>query len=194
MFPTMMFERNLGVQYPTRDSTREAPINMSLLRNGVLSSARSLRRAAPSSLRPFQVSLAPGPSFTRTFSSKKKKTREDSNAEHNAHKTVVTDHLVPSSQRILAGEPYFKAEESMKHTIDRYRKEVATLETRASGRVTPAILAPVRVQLPGQEGADGKGARLEEIATVGVREGTTLIVTVFEEHVGTVVTFVLGSC
>ena len=32
-------------------------------------------------------------------------------------------------------------------------------------------------------GADGKGVRLEEIATVGVKEGTTLLITVFEEHV-----------
>lgn len=71
----------------------------------------------------------------------------------------------------------------MKAIIERYRKDVAALETRASGRVTPAMLSPVRVHLPGHEGAEVRGVRLEEIATVGVKEGTTLLVTVFEEHV-----------
>lgn len=61
-----------------------------------------------------------------------------------------------------------------------YRKEVAGLETRASGRVTPALLSPVRIELPGK----GKDlAKLEDIATVGVRDGSTLIISVFEEHV-----------
>lgn len=54
------------------------------------------------------------------------------------------------------------------------------METRASGRVTPQLLAPVRVKYGG-ESADG--VRLEEVATVGVRDGSTLIVTVFETDV-----------
>ena len=60
----------------------------------------------------------------------------------------------------------------------KYEEEVAALEVRASGRVTPAVLAPVRVSLP-----DKGGVRLEEVATVGVRDGTMLVVTVFEEQV-----------
>lgn len=68
----------------------------------------------------------------------------------------------------------------MLEMLDKYKKEVAELEVRATGRVTPAVLSPVRVVLPHSE---GKGVRLEEIATVGVREGTTLIITVFEESV-----------
>ena len=94
---------------------------------------------------------------------------------------IFTDEFIPGSQRIAAGEEYTKAEGKMKASVEYFRREVATLDMRASGRVTPAILSPVRVQVPDQ--IDGKGLRLEEIATVGVKEGTTLIVTVFEEHV-----------
>ncbi|OCH87768.1 ribosome recycling factor [Obba rivulosa] len=90
--------------------------------------------------------------------------------------------LVPGSQRILAGEEYTKAETKMKAFVDKFLKDVAALEQRASGRVTPAMLSPVRVILPDNAGTDGRGVRLEEIATVGVREGTTLIITVFEEQ------------
>lgn len=121
--------------------------------------------------------------------SKKDKKRDNKNDDTNptspreSRRTVNTDTLIPGSKRILAGEEYFKAEEKMKGVLDRFKKEVAELETRASGRVTPAVLAPVRVVLPHSE---GKGVRLEEVATVGVREGTTLIITVFEESVSTI--------
>ena len=39
------------------------------------------------------------------------------------------------------------------------------------------------IVLPETKSADGKGVRLEEVATVGVRDGTTLMVTAFEERV-----------
>ena len=67
----------------------------------------------------------------------------------------------------------------MKTAVDWFKKECAGFETRASGRVTPAVLSPVRVKLPGED----KEYRLEELATVGVREGSTLLVTLFEEGV-----------
>ncbi|KAI0070533.1 ribosome recycling factor [Panus rudis PR-1116 ss-1] len=95
---------------------------------------------------------------------------------------VSTDTLVPGSQRIQADPLYVQLEDKLKGISERFRKEVAAMETRASGRITPAVLAPVRVQLPDHAGADGKGARLEELATVGVRDGTTLLVTAFEER------------
>lgn len=95
--------------------------------------------------------------------------------------------LVPGSQQKLtdeaAIEEYAKAEKKMQTALEWYKKEVNGLETRASGRVTPALLAPVRVQLPGSE---GESFRLEDVATVGVREGSTLIITVFEENVRTI--------
>ncbi|KAI0937534.1 hypothetical protein AcW1_001613 [Taiwanofungus camphoratus] len=117
--------------------------------------------------------------YTRTYASKKAK---DKSKEGKHSPILSTQDLVPGSQRIAAGEEYTKAEGKMKAILEKYRKDVAGMEMRASGRVTPAVLSPVRVMLPDNKGADGKGVRLDDIATVGVREGTTLIVTVFEEH------------
>lgn len=111
---------------------------------------------------------------TRSYASKKRSKHVESTEEPSP------EAFVPGSQRIAAGEVYHKAEEHMKSSSDRFRKEVSSLETRASGRVTTNLLAPVRVQLPDH---DGRGVRLEEVATVGVRDGTTLVVTVFEDHV-----------
>jgi len=68
----------------------------------------------------------------------------------------------------------------MKAAIDWFRKECASVETRASGRVTPALLAPVKIKLPDID----QHFRLEEVATVGVKDGSLLLVTVFEEGVG----------
>ena len=56
------------------------------------------------------------------------------------------------------------------------------MEARGMGRVSPDILKPVRVALPGaSEG--GAPTPLLDIATVGIRDGTTLLVTAFEENV-----------
>ena len=96
---------------------------------------------------------------------------------------VSTDKLIPGSQAIHGDPIYVQCEDKMKGISEKFRKDVAAYETRASGRITPAILAPVRVVLPENKGADGKGVRLEEVATVGVRDGTTLMVTAFEERV-----------
>ncbi|GLB39254.1 putative ribosome recycling factor [Lyophyllum shimeji] len=105
---------------------------------------------------------------SRTYASAKKQSK-------------ATATLIPGSKQPItdpaAQEEYAKAESSMKAAVEWYRKECATVETRASGRITPALLSPVRVRLP-----DGDSeVRLEEIATVGVREGSTLLITVFEE-------------
>lgn len=110
----------------------------------------------------------------RSYASKKKSKHVESTED------PKSEAFIPGSQRIAAGEVYHKAEDSMNGVAEWFRKEVSGLETRASGRVTTGLLAPVRVKLPSH---DSKGVRLEEVATVGVREGTTLIVTVFEEHV-----------
>ncbi|KAI0360534.1 ribosome recycling factor [Trametes cingulata] len=110
----------------------------------------------------------------------REKERETEAASSKKSKGVATDALIPASQRIVSSEEYKKAEGKMQTALEWFRKEVAALETRATGRVTPALLAPVRVKVPGA--ADSRGVRLEEVATVGVKEGTTLLVTVFEEH------------
>ncbi len=99
------------------------------------------------------------------------------------NKTKSTATIVPGSkQRITdeaAQQEYQKADVAMKTSVDWFRKECAASETRAAGRVTPALLSPVRVKLPDNP----KTLRLEEVATVGVREGSTLLITLFDEHV-----------
>lgn len=60
----------------------------------------------------------------------------------------------------------------MKSSVKRFRRDYADASTRASGRVTPALLANVRVKEQG----------LEEVAIVGVRDGSMLAVTVFDEE------------
>jgi ribosome recycling factor len=68
----------------------------------------------------------------------------------------------------------------MSKAVEWYRRECALLETRASGRVVPALLNPVRVSLPG---TDGEGVPLDKVAAIGVRDGSTLWITAFDEHV-----------
>lgn len=94
-----------------------------------------------------------------------------------------TSTLVPGSKQLLADEAleeYQKTEVKMRSAVDWFQRECATLETRCSGRVTPALLDSIRVTLPS---APKQPVPLEEVATVGVRDGTTLLVTAFEEEV-----------
>ena len=90
---------------------------------------------------------------------------------------------MPGSQRPIADdaawEEYQKCDEKMKAAVEWFRKECAAAEARASGRVTPALLSPVRVKMP----QDDHLYKLEEIATVGVRDGSLLLITVFDEEV-----------
>jgi len=118
------------------------------------------------------ISRSPKTSYIRSYASKSK--------------AKSTADLVPGSKQALTSEAarleYGKSEAKMNAAVEWYRKEVAGLETRASGRVTPALLSPVRIELAGK----GKDlVKLEEVATIGVRDGSTLIITVFEEHVST---------
>ncbi|PPQ65997.1 hypothetical protein CVT26_010657 [Gymnopilus dilepis] len=98
------------------------------------------------------------------------------------NKVKSTSTIVPGSQQPITDEAarqeYAKAEAAMKTSVDWFRKECAASEARAMGRVTPALLSPVRVKLPDNP----KPMKLEDLATVGVREGTTLLVTLFNEH------------
>ncbi|KAJ7062048.1 ribosome recycling factor domain-containing protein [Mycena amicta] len=91
-----------------------------------------------------------------------------------------TADFVPGSKQPITDEAaraeYEKAEEKMKTAVDWFRKECAGVETRATGRVTPAVLDPVRVRV------DGREVKLAEVATVGVRDGSTLLITIFDEQ------------
>lgn len=78
-----------------------------------------------------------------------------------------------------ARQEYAKCEAAMKASTDYFRKDCVTAENRALGRVTPALLSSVKVKSP----ENPNGVRLEELATVGVREGSTLLITLFNEHV-----------
>ena len=71
----------------------------------------------------------------------------------------------------------------MTASVDWFRRECAAAEVRVDGRVTSALLDRVRVILPG---GDGSSTPLEEVASIGVKDGTTLIVTVFDDHVSIV--------
>lgn len=119
------------------------------------------------------------------------------NASKRARAPIATTSLTPGSQQTLnnptAREEFARADAKMAGCVEWLRREVSRLEARASGRVTPQLLAPVRVSVPaaGPSAASTapasseakKGARLEELATVGIRDGTTLIVSVFDPHV-----------
>ncbi|KAF9788585.1 ribosome recycling factor [Thelephora terrestris] len=152
----------------------------SLARQGALQISTALKTSTTSVL------------YTRGYSSKVKKqsSKDQSKAakaqlksskfDGEKHGTVTTNQLLPGSQlRIYesALAEYQKCEEKMMAAVDWYRKEVTKLEARVSGRVTPEILAPVFVKIPGRP----KGVKIEEVATVGVKDGSVLIVTVFED-------------
>jgi len=105
---------------------------------------------------------------------------------------ITTTSLTPGSQQVLsnpaAREEHARTSAAMDSSVEWFRREVAQLDVRASGRVTPQLLDPVRVSLSHathkEEGASPSSAppkvRLEELATVGVRDGSSLVVTVFE--------------
>lgn len=140
---------------------------MSLLRItlGARAQAFRLARSAAVPSIPQRVLVA-----SRNYASAKKQSKS-------------TATLVPGSKQPIADkaaqEEYSKAESSMQTSVEWFRKECAMIETRASGRITPALLSPVRVKLPDNPSE----VKLEEVATVGVREGSTLLITVFEEEV-----------
>ncbi|TDL24602.1 ribosome recycling factor [Rickenella mellea] len=71
---------------------------------------------------------------------------------------------------------YDNMDTKMKAAVDWFRKDVAAMEARGSGRVSPDLISHVPVALP------DRSARLSDIATIGVRDGTTLIITMFEDQ------------
>lgn len=146
----------------------------------ILRSART-RILAPSG----RGSLYLGPVLTprRFYASRKGNKEAEKDKNKNKRAPLSTDTLVPGSKLRIseaALEEYSKCNDKMNAAVEWYRKEVAGLENRVSGRVSPALLSPVRVALPDR---GSERLRLEEIATVGVKDGSVLIVTVFEENV-----------
>lgn len=121
----------------------------------------------------------------RSYASKHKTNAKHSLLQSDAkgsHATS-TSGLIPTSKRALKDETaqaeYDKAAAKMESAVDWLKKEVAGVKARGLGHVTPAILNPVRVVLP----EDPRDYRLEEVATVGIRDGSSLIVTLYEDKV-----------
>ncbi|KAL1717043.1 ribosome recycling factor domain-containing protein [Schizophyllum commune] len=143
------------------------------------------RRVASPRLLNARAGLAAAPHAIRYASKKvsKKNAKDDLLLDEEPVKKAKgpksTASFVPHSKQKFADEAaqqeYDKAEEKMKAAVEWFRKDCASAEARASGRVTPQLLSPVRVKIEGGE------YRLEEVATVGVREGSTLLVTLFDE-------------
>ena len=146
----------------------------------------ALRRGFPeTSLRAVLTIKTPVVVSFRAYASKNKAKANQGapQSETKGSHASPTSGLIPISQRALIDETaqaeYDKASIKMVAAVDWLRKEVAGIKARATGHVTPAILDPVRVTLPG----DSKEHRLEEVATVGVRDGANLIVTPYEDNV-----------
>ena len=132
--------------------------------------------------RPTNLTASPAPTpLRRAYGSKKA--------------PIATTSLKPGSQQALtdpaARDEFARADAKMVARVEWLRREVAQLEARASGRVTPQLLAPVRVSVAhsasasasASSGGTTKKVRLEELATVGVRDGSSLIVTIFDPQV-----------
>ncbi|KAJ7484681.1 ribosome recycling factor domain-containing protein [Mycena latifolia] len=139
---------------------------MSVLRQALRTVPNLCRRPASCARKLTVCPVARLPGDRRGYASKKIKSTAD---------------LVPGSKQPITDETaradYAKTDEKMKAAVDWYRKECAAVESRATGRVTPAVLDPVRVRLPDSD----REFRLDEVATVGVRDGSTLLITIFEE-------------
>ncbi|EJT99272.1 ribosome recycling factor [Dacryopinax primogenitus] len=100
-------------------------------------------------------------------------------SRHKHHAGEVVDEIAPghpSAEQDPVAFELGKVETKMKGVVDWYRREVGGLETRGSGRVTPSLLDGVRVTV-----SSGRTSKLDEIATIGVREGNILVITVFDE-------------
>jgi ribosome recycling factor len=103
-------------------------------------------------------------------------------ASKNKIKVKSTSTLVPGSKQPItdpaAQQEYDKADKAMSASVAWFKKECAVLETRASGYARPGMISSVRVKIPEQP-----DMRLEELATIGVREGTTFLVTLYDPQV-----------
>lgn len=95
--------------------------------------------------------------------------------------------LVPTSQNTHGDE--FQEEkrnldEKMAASVRWFKAQVTLTETRTSGRAAPTMLDSVRVELP-----DVPSQRLAEVATVGVKDLSTLLITAYEAEVRPLVAF-----
>jgi ribosome recycling factor len=93
---------------------------------------------------------------------------------HKSHHEDITPNALSEEDEVI-----HQAGQKMDHTLEWYKRELSQMEARVSGRVVPSLLDPVRVRIKGSGGA----VKLEEVATVGVRDGNVLDITLFDEAV-----------
>jgi len=123
--------------------------------------------------------------FQKRAYAKKPKKSDDADADTSRSKDkragISTDAFVPGSQQSItdpgAAAEHKRTNEKMAVAVAWFQRETQRAEARASGRITPALLDPVRVVLPD---TDGHRAHISELATVGVRDGTVIVVTAFD--------------
>lgn len=92
-----------------------------------------------------------------------------------------TQKLIPTSQNAHGDE--FQEEkrnldEKMAASVRWFKAQVVLTETRTSGRATPTMLDSIWVKLP-----DVPPQKLVEVATVGVKDLSVLLVTAYEAEV-----------
>ena len=175
-----------------------------------LFTARTQSITRPTSLPSLQTTTAPRRAYAPKKAKHGKQTRNANGTEstvhhasskRTAHAPIATASLTPGSQQTLtdptAREEFAHTDAKMAGCVEWLRREVSQLEAHASGHVTPQLLAPARVSVSaaGQSTSSSsafasasaseakRASQLEELATVGVRDRTTLVVIVFDPQV-----------
>ncbi|CAE7209874.1 unnamed protein product [Rhizoctonia solani] len=92
------------------------------------------------------------------------------------HKKIHEDISVTATSE--EDEVIGQASRKMDTTLEWFKRELAQMESRVSGRVVPSLLDPVRVKL---KDSGGVAIRLDQVSTVGVRDGNVLVITLFDE-------------
>lgn len=146
-------------------------------------------------LSPRAFSLDPLPSQIRSYASKNKNNK-NTNTNTNPAPTkgshaTTTKNFIPASERTFLDEAiqseYDKTSERMTSTVEWFRKEVAATIARGTGHVSTSILDGVRVLWKAEVHENEREMRLNEVATVGVRDGNCILVTLHDDEVGYVI-------
>jgi ribosome recycling factor len=108
---------------------------------------------------------------------------EDIEVPHKTKKRIDVSTMIPASQRQVSDElltDFEVMKERMTAVVEQFRLAVKEASKKADGKVSPDLLKSVKVRMP----TTGKMVPIDDVATVGVRDGIALVVTVFDEAVG----------
>jgi hypothetical protein len=147
---------------------------------------RSLFRVSLHRVRPIPRALG---AQARAYAKSKRRTVDEDEGDAFVRKLKdgSTQKLVPTSKNAHGDE--FQEEkrnldEKMAASVRWFKAQVALTEIRTSGRATPTMLDSVRVEIP-----DMPSQKLAEVATVGVKDLSTLLITAYETEVRPLVAF-----